>query len=133
MLLHSQPFTGSVAFSEVDFSVGPSVSVDGAEVTGVGGVAVVVVVVVVVVVAVVFVDVTTVCSGGNPVLRKLPGLVAMNPRGLLSIACVCSSSIVVFVVVVVVIVDITILCSGGSPVLCNILYSRFAVACPPVL
>ena len=88
MLLHSQPFTDSVAFSEVDFSVGPSVSggiVNGTESTGVRGVAVVVVavvvvvaaVVVVVVVIIVVVDVTTVCSSENPVLRTISVLVTM--------------------------------------------------------
>ena len=79
MLLHSQPFTGSVVFSEVVFSVGSSVSVEGAEVTGVRGVAVVVVevVFVFVVVVVVVVDITALCSGGNPVLRKISVFVTM--------------------------------------------------------
>ena len=102
LLLYSQPLTGSVVFSEVVFSVGLTVSVDGAEVTGLGGVAVVVTVVFIV--AVVVVNVTTLCNGGNPVLRILSGLVTMYPSGLFSIICVCSNSIVVFVVVVVVVV-----------------------------
>ena len=92
---------------------------------------------VVVVVVVVVVGRTTLCSGGNPVLRKISALVNMSLRGLFSIACVCSNSIVVFAVVVVavvvIVVDITALCSGGNPVLCDILCSRIAVVCPPVL
>ena len=76
----SQPFTDSVAFLEVDFSVGPSVSgeiVNRTGFTGVRGVAVVAVVVVIVVVIIVVVDVPTVCSSENPVLRKISALVTM--------------------------------------------------------
>ena len=66
-----------MAFSEVDFGVGFSVSggiVSGTEFTGVRGVAVVAVVVVVVVVVV---DVTTFCSGENPILCKISVLVTI--------------------------------------------------------
>ena len=58
-----------MTFSEFNFSVSPTVSVDGAEVTGIRGVAVVE-------------NVTTFCSGENPILRKTSALVTMYTSGL---------------------------------------------------
>ena len=79
-------------------------------------------------------NITTLCSGGNPVLCMISALVPMYPCGLFSITCVCSDSIVVFVVVVIVVfMDITVLCRGGNPVLCKALDSKIMVVCPPLL